>query len=178
MRIDRRIISIILIALTFFMGSCKKEAELCPLELYSERYNKTAEQFGFEGSTVRPSESGVCGFAAFDGLFIVCLCTTQEDLIHTADISTGSEYSKLIRENRGALEKAALSAAYLILPLYKGDVTDDDVSELAGMILAAIDGEKIEIGNGAVMAGKKTTAGGFELTVTLMEGIGDSDIKA
>ena len=169
MRTNGRIFAVILTAFTLILTSCVKSNPLCPLDLYSERYNATANEFGFSKISIKPSTTGVCGFAAFDGLFIVCLCTTDKNEIHTADISTGSEYAKLIKDDKDAFEKAALSAAYLILPLYSDKVTDDRVSELAGMVIAAIEGEKISLGDDIVMTGSQNSYGGFELTVSLFD---------
>ncbi|MBE6544474.1 MAG: hypothetical protein E7675_08745 [Ruminococcaceae bacterium] len=163
-----KLVALVLILITLHLSACNVQSPLCPLDIYSDRYNATAEKFGFSGSTITPSESGVCGFAAFDGLFIVCLCTNEENEIYTADISTGSEYSKLIKDNKDAFESAALSAAYLISPLYLDEISDDDVSKLAGMILAAVDGEEVEISKDIIMNGSKTSSGGFELKISLL----------
>lgn len=168
MELKRPVFIFVLICLILSTASCNKSSDFCPLDLYSERYNAIAEKFGFSGSVITSSETGVCGFAAFDGLFIVCLCTTEDNLIYTADISTGSSYGALIKDNQEELERAALSAAYLVTPLYMEESDEGDISTLAGMILAAIEGDNIELGGDIVMTGKKNAAGGFEVTVSLM----------
>ena len=163
-----KLLSLLLLG-AFIFSSCQGSSSLCTLDDYTERYNARSEEFGFSPLTLSSSDSGVCGFAAFDGLFVVCLCTTEDGMIYTADISTGSEYSKLINGNEEKFEKALLSAAYLVSPLYIDSPNDEDISKIAGMILASIEDEKsITVKKGISLSGRKTTAGGFELEVSLI----------
>ena len=164
-----RIKLLTLLLLCIILTSCSTGAALCPLDDYSARYNESAEAFGFKKISPSPSDSGVCGFAAFDGLFIVCLCTTEEGDIYSADISTGSEYSKLIASDEKELEKALLSAAYLISPLYLEESSEEDISKIAGMIYAALmEAKTVTLKKGMTLSGRMTSNGGFELEVDLI----------
>ena len=164
-----RIKLLTLLLLCLVLTSCSSGAELCPLDDYSVRYNENAEDFGFKKISLSTSDSGVCGFAAFDGLFIVCLCVTEEGYIYSADISTGSEYSKLISQDETEFEKALLSAAYLVSPLYLEEPSEEDISKIAGMILAALkEAKTVTPQKGMSISGKMTSNGGFEFEVNLV----------
>lgn len=155
--------------LAIALCACTTADSLCPLDDYVSGYNSMAEEFGFSKINLSISESGICGFAAFDGLFIVCLCTDTDGRIYSADISTGSKYSDSISASEDELERACLSASYLITPLYsRNKATEEDISTLAGMVLACLDGERIKIAKNTYLTGRHTSSGGFELTVSLV----------
>ena len=160
------VVSLLLIA-SLFTG-CTPDTNLCDPQDYVSRYNDTASGFGFSPISLSPSDSGVCGFAAFDGLFIVCLCTDDDGMIYSANISTGSEYAKKLASDDGELEKALLSCAYLVAPLYLESATDNDISKIAGMILASFDGGQIDLEKSTTLSGRRTSSGGFEVTVMLI----------
>ena len=160
------VVSLLLIV-SLFTG-CTAKSNLCDLQDYVSRYNDTAGDFGFSPISLSPQNSGVCGFAAFDGLFIVCLCTDEDGMIYSANISTGSEYAKKLASDEDELEKALLSCAYLVSPLYLENATDNDISKIAGMILASFDGGQIDLKKSISLSGRRTSSGGFELTVLLI----------
>ncbi len=164
----KKLSATICVILILCLCSCNTAAELCPLDDYLSRYNERAKLFGFSEAGTPSVRDGVCGFAAFDGLFIVCLCVTEDGMIYSADISTGSEYAKLIKRDEKELEKALLSAAYLIAPLYTDEPSDEDISRLAGMVLAAIDEEKLKIEGGISLSGERHSGGGFEVSLSFV----------
>ena len=168
MQTKKRLLTFILsIVSVFALCSCTVTTAMCPLGTYEQRYNAVADEFHFYHTDLILSATGVTGFAAFDGLFIVCLCTTEDGMIYSADISTGTEYAKKIKNNDDEFQNALLSAAYLVAPFYLDSVTKEEISKIGGMILASLDDE-VEVTKGITLNSKRTSGGGFEITVSLI----------
>lgn len=166
----------VLISQTFL--SCKVE-EIQPLssvDEYVARYNNLAKTLGFSRITLSESEGGVCGFAAFDRLFIVGLSCDTEGMIYSIEVSTGASYAQTLTDDE-KFGEALIYAAAIISPILSDKpLSNDELSTLAGKILYS-EQKQIKIAKDtennknsfAYCKMTKASNGGFEIIIKSTE---------
>ena len=153
----------LLVALAFL--SCASDSAITPFDLtldeYMEYYSARAEELGFGSASLSGGGGGVRGFAAFDGLFIICFESDGEGRIYSVDVSTSGVYSEKISGEED-LEQAAVFAGCLVEPFFKGE----ELARIAGVLLGSLEtpGEKLSY-TGCAIYGERRPSGGFEFTV-------------
>ncbi len=166
--------------LTFHaITSCAVEdavEEILPIgnaDEYISRYNTIATELGFSRIKLSEGDNGVCGFAAFDRLFIVAL-TTIEGKIYSIEVSTGSSYAETLTSDE-KFNEAVIYAATVISPILSDEPLDNnEISTLAGKILYS-EQKQIKIpkksnGNDSSFVYCKMNRaanGGFEIIITV-----------
>lgn len=137
-----RSLSLLLVCLMLVLSGCGEACVGVKGDEYTEFYNSVAAKIGFSTDGQIFEEDELRGFSAFNGIFTVCFTLDREGYIDYCNISTSMEFGRMVKDEKG-LHEALLWASYLAMPFYKnsGEYTDEDISRVAGMLLASFDEE-------------------------------------
>jgi len=158
------IVSLVLILCLAF-SACRADGGVT-VDGYLDYYKDIGKTLGFESDPEIAEEDGLIAFSAFDGLFSVGIVDNGGDIIY-ASVSVSNEYAKELCDgidDEKDLERAVLSAAYLVFPFYKseGALDKTEIATLGGLILSSFD-EDIMMGSIRMSAKKKDS--GFTVSI-------------
>ena len=163
LKLIKKCLPLLLILCLIWAAGCEQSAPSLTAKEFVDHYKSSAPSLGFDQDITLIEEEESFGFLAFDGIFTVCCTADGNDVIEFVTISTTSDFAQTI-EDEGDFNQALIWAAYLALPFYLDahEYDSDDISTLAGILLASFDGQ-ISLERG--ICSSKRLEKGFEITI-------------